>query len=379
MPKDKNDDEYGSQKRYCTFEDNQLVPSFTHALLDPRTARNDPSTVSVGRNDCLGGFRFLMKHVALWEADRQGICKVHDDEWALDQYADSEQKEEGLYSDHVEYNWDKRFSVDKLKEAICNANGDQKVSKLAENVDIQVDLDQFQDSWKQIGKTVYAEKIDDALTISPMIPLVLPLNFYEFAKRTVAEVTRELDNKCDEDWLRALDDNEFNAGYRDSDPHILALFTLKPSIIWQKIDRRIDLIIEMLWSFATANAEMGFEERTKLLLFYRQVAKRRGVREAPSFVDWVTAEPPSMDAYMAVEQGFFSEDDEHFNGWYRGLKVSEFMEDVDEDEEMEEVARLHGFQEGWEGLNAYNADPREDSTEGAWERQNVNQVFESRV
>ncbi|KDQ16983.1 hypothetical protein BOTBODRAFT_172592 [Botryobasidium botryosum FD-172 SS1] len=289
---------FESSPHYTTISTSHL-PVFTHAMLEGRTQNTaDPS----GRS-CLSGFTLFVRHVALWEAEAAGEIVIQEDIWASVDYGN------GLafiaYDDTPQFTWDADFTVPGLINALDGFNLRER-NALEHNLETaQIDTDDL--SPRELQRISYAPSVEEIFDTEKdiVIPIWAPMPFVEFANDLVRAALQDKGLETNDILTPAVpgtDSDQSELGLK------LVYWHISRITMWQQIDRRIDEVFEICWSFHRAFERLEAEEGC-LDLFRRQLSQRT-IRATPqdeyeAFAYWIGTKPHEFDGfYGPMGQGF---------------------------------------------------------------------------
>ncbi|KAJ7285588.1 hypothetical protein C8J57DRAFT_641477 [Mycena rebaudengoi] len=261
-------------------------PVFSHAMLESYA---QVTSEPLGRS-CLTGFSLLMRHVALWEQEIEGKIVIFEDLWATDTYGEGP-RVEVAYDDSPAYKWDRTFSIAHFKEALDKHN--QHESDVATGNQSKIATARR----KAVppipaARITYGDSVFEVLQPAKdiLIPLILDHDFMVFANDRILAALKTA-GIAESDCITPL---TLVSG-KDDDNEILAVWRLNKILNWQMLDRRIDEIREVLWSFHRANERMFLEDHDRQNFLLTAISKR-AIRttvedEQEAFVRWVTRQP----------------------------------------------------------------------------------------
>ncbi|KDQ08376.1 hypothetical protein BOTBODRAFT_179872 [Botryobasidium botryosum FD-172 SS1] len=265
-------------------------PVLTHSMLDARVGQN--TTSSGGRLSCLTGFALFMRHVALWEAEAAGKLIIQDNEPASTDYTS-----EG-YDDVPQFTWDANFTVRELMRALNAFNAREEGAlelQLNHVIDVTARLKLPPRVLRRISYAPSVEKIFD-IEKDIVLPVWAPLSFVEFANELVRAALQDKGLEAHNILTPAVSDKIHEQPALGLE---LVYWRISQITMWQQIDRRIDEVFEICWSFRQAFENLGAgpaagEDCFKL--FQRQISQRT-VRNTPqdeyeAFANWVARKPP---------------------------------------------------------------------------------------
>ncbi|KAF8328782.1 uncharacterized protein EI90DRAFT_3125526 [Cantharellus anzutake] len=275
-------------------------PALSHASISEISWN---STDTQGRS-CLSSFERLMRHVWLWgrALDNTTFASVD--------Y--TENSSPVGYDETPHYAWNEKFKFADFESAIFHVN-EKELDQLENNMsecgyptrwnglhpragsrfeEIVVDAN-------KVGRMVIGKSLEKVLGSEGdfLIPLWLPEDFVSFANETIKNSLAAHHLPVDIEPLclisnQPLQDTDASGNLRPYYWHIDRVCA------WQKIDRRIDEIFEVLWAFHSANATLAALPEERMLSFITQLSKR-AIRKGPddemaSFARWVGRVPGQM-------------------------------------------------------------------------------------
>ncbi|KAJ3795037.1 hypothetical protein GGU11DRAFT_793730 [Lentinula aff. detonsa] len=265
------------------------LPVFSHAMLeDYRQTTSEP----LGRS-CLTGFGLLMRHVALWELEREGIIEIYEHIFAEDAYNNIGQV---AYDDTPAYEWDDKFTVENFIEAIDSYN-DREKNAMKEEWDSVADEEAEKIEFPVIKRVSYASSIEEIFSVANdiYIPIFTTGEFVKFANDLVINALQE--SNLDEDKMAKVKSLPLRLlGNNNGHGVVLALWQLNHILNWQMVDRRIDEVREVLWAFHRANERLYYPEPQTIIDNLKITISKRAIRsserdENHAFVRWVGRQP----------------------------------------------------------------------------------------
>jgi len=295
----------------------------SHASISERTWN---STDTQGRS-FLSSFERLMRHVWIWERACDGDIVLDNMTFASVNYAEASCPVG--YDETPHYAWNESFEFATFENTILGVNENER-TQLQRNMS---DCGYTAEGWRKrtnrprftelikdsdkIRRIVIGKSLEDVLSDAgdTHIPLWIPENFASFANETIAKalVTHSLPANTQALYSALkdpLDDSEVGGDLR---PYYWRIDHL---CAWQKIDRRIDEIYEVLWAFHSANAVLIAEKQERLALFITHLSKR-AIRKGPddemaSFARWI-GRVPNVFSFSYSENWYdmpFDDEDE---------------------------------------------------------------------
>ncbi|KAF8287611.1 hypothetical protein DL93DRAFT_2092212 [Clavulina sp. PMI_390] len=295
---------------------------WTHAMLEDRAI----VTSEPGERSCLTRFELLMRHVELWREHVNGNIMLSDEVWASNNYDVGPTG----YDDSPVYTWGKGFNLEGLKRALEEYNEKDARNFRATYSEMPTDHSGDSDP-KPLEETGQTRRVcyapDASSLLQPQGDVVLLFfaspGFADFANGLVKEALREhsLPVPENEEIIEVLGSWDLE----DREKELEALRWRINSILgWQQIDRRIDEVSEILWSFYRSYGEARLQMDDTQRKFLTEVA-RRAIRPSPTdeyeaFGVWVMRGAPRIGySYGGEGQGFFGwtsdEDDDDIDEW----------------------------------------------------------------
>ncbi|KAG8810839.1 hypothetical protein FRC17_002740 [Serendipita sp. 399] len=294
----------GSSKDIRTQEQkDKRIPIFTHALFDTV----GQSSTEPLRRSCLTGFELLYRHVGLFEAEAAGKCVIEPNVWASTTYEDVYFS--STYSDLPNYVWDETFQISDFTKRLDEFNE-------AQSGDLERDWelsggDEAADAKEPtVRRIVHGATVEEVFKTDLIMMIWMPENFVSFARETVMSVAKDRDIPFQGDFI-----SEFWRPSKPTKGEALILYEVKIDtlIMWQQVDRRLDEIFELLWSFMLSNHWMQLERGGRYKLLRQQISRRalrsKTENEFLDFALWVARDPGpiSGENYGAMGQGFWWE------------------------------------------------------------------------
>ncbi|KDQ15117.1 hypothetical protein BOTBODRAFT_32093 [Botryobasidium botryosum FD-172 SS1] len=286
------------------------LPVITHAMVDGRV----PGTADPGGRSCLTGFTLFMRHVALWEAEVAGKIVIQEDVWASTDYAEAEARVG--YDDTPQFTWDADFTVPKLIKAL-DAFNRKEDDALADNLYYAVtDTDDLLP--RELRRISYAPSVEEIFDTEKdiVIPIWAPMSFIEFPNDFVRVALQDKGLEAYDILIPAIPaaayDDRVELGVK------LVYWHISQDTMWQQIDRRIDEVFEICWSFHRAFERLGAEDDC-FNLFRRQLSQRT-VRATPhdeheAFAYWIGRKPARSIGSYYYEEGFNRESSDEDDGY----------------------------------------------------------------
>ncbi|KAG8760742.1 hypothetical protein FRC14_002038 [Serendipita sp. 396] len=284
---------------------NTTKPVFTHALLDTISQVNSEPQV----RSCLTGFELFFRHVTLWEQEQDGRIYIQDDVWASTTYNDHS------YEDLPNYPWDETFSIEDFTDSLDVFNKwhteafddflwPQIDPKLRSKKNPNPDLGSF-----KIRRVVYGNSAKAVLDQGLCIGVFMPVDFVEFARGVLKQVADDHPNLLSEPLITKIWTPDIPA-VRNS-----ALYSvdIRPNWMFQQLDRRLDELFEVIWSFMFIQGAIEESDEYRCRRLKRQLS-RRALRAKPEdefrdFASWVCRKPGGVSGiyYGSMGQGFWEE------------------------------------------------------------------------
>ncbi|KAJ3980043.1 hypothetical protein F5890DRAFT_1543779 [Lentinula detonsa] len=218
--------------RWPRFKSKNGLPVFSHAMLeDYRQTTSEP----LGRS-CLTGFGLLMRHVALWELEIEGIIEIYEHIFAEDAYNNIGQV---AYDDTPAYDWDDKFTVENFIKAIDSFNDSEK-NAMKKEWDRVADKKPKKIGFPVVKRVSYASSIDEIFSVvnDIYIPIFTTGEFVKFANDLVINALQE--SKLTEDRMAKVKLPLKMIGNNKDYGVVLAVWQLDNILNWQMVDRRID-------------------------------------------------------------------------------------------------------------------------------------------
>ncbi|KAG8841023.1 hypothetical protein FRC20_005297 [Serendipita sp. 405] len=350
----------GTSKVIRTMEQKSCnVPIFTHALLDTvAQLLNEPLARS-----CLTGFELFYRHVGLFEAEAAGKCVIEPSVWASTTY--EEVYYSSTYSDLPNYVWDETFRIKTFKKQLDRFNEDQTERTIR---GWEISGGEIKEVGKEplVRRIVHGTTVEEVFEQDLQMMVWMPEDFVVFAREMVAQVAKKCDMEPQNNFI-----NEFwrlpNVKKKHSD-RVLYEVKIDTMVMWQQVDRRLDEIFELIWSFMFSNDRMQMEEDARFCLLELQISRRalrsKAENEFLDFALWVARDPGPIagEDYGGMSRGFWGHALYDAEDPYEGEYVDE-----DEDDEYDHFleSRMYdrwvgymlggglmgfgGFKMGWDG------------------------------
>ncbi|KAJ4464596.1 hypothetical protein C8R41DRAFT_859730 [Lentinula lateritia] len=263
------------------------LPVFSHAMLE---GYGQITSEPLGRS-CLTGFGLLMRHVALWELEREGIIEIYEHIFAEDAYNNIGQVS---YDDTPAYEWDENFSVKAFIEAIDSFNRREKDAMQSEWDTITV-IGAKGFEFPEVKRDTYSRSFEEIFSLDKdmTIPIFTTEGFVQFANDLVMKALQESNlDKMSKNKQMPL----AIIGKDEDQDVVIALWHLDSILNWQMVDRRIDEVREILWAFHRANERLYHPEPENRVNNLKTNISKRAIRisekdENHAFVRWVGREP----------------------------------------------------------------------------------------
>ncbi|KAJ3740389.1 hypothetical protein DFH05DRAFT_1508590 [Lentinula detonsa] len=272
--------------RWPRFKSKNGLPVFSHAMLeDYRQTTSEP----LGRS-CLTGFGLLMRHVALWELEIEGIIEIYEHIFAEDAYNNIGQV---AYDDTPAYDWDDKFTVENFIKAIDSFNDSEK-NAMKKEWDRVADKKPKKIGFPVVKRVSYASSIDEIFSVvnDIYIPIFTTGEFVKFANDLVINALQE--SKLTEDRMAKVKLPLKMIGNNKDYGVVLAVWQLDNILNWQMVDRRIDEVREVIWAFHRANERLYYPQF--IVDNLKTSISKRAIRssekdENHAFVRWVARQP----------------------------------------------------------------------------------------
>ncbi|KAF8311764.1 hypothetical protein DL93DRAFT_2082968 [Clavulina sp. PMI_390] len=308
------------------------VMEMTHSMLEERSI----VTSEPGERSCLTSFEVLMRHVELWREEVRGHIALTKEHWATNDY------DVGAtgYDDSPIYAWGKDFELEAFKRTLEEYNHkDYTAFETSYDTIMEGEFEQAEVDLLTIGKTrrvSFAPEVSSLLEPEGDIILLFFASpgFATFANDLVKAALQEhslpLPNSESDEWDMIQILGLYTRQQQDDDEVDLEMLKWRINAVigWQQIDRRIDEVFEILWSFYRAYGEVQVLSADLSRKFFTEVG-RRAIRPTPmdeytAFGRWVMRGAPRIgESYGGMGQGFF--------GWTDDEEADE-EEHVDEPE-----------------------------------------------
>ncbi|KAJ7346170.1 hypothetical protein DFH08DRAFT_1081059 [Mycena albidolilacea] len=277
-------------------------PTVSHAHLENKHQLSaEPQNRS-----CLTGFGLFMRHVALWEMERGGEIEIKKDDWASTNYGDAPESVL-TYDDTPSYTWGKDFNIPDFKHQIDSFNvrqitewlpdpywnGDSESFREEHGLEDEDDEEVF----KHAARLTHATSIDKILDRRHdiVLPVVVPRNLAAYINRLVGAAQQAAGLHVQHLLTPAVKDAKHlvvppsSADSRDG----LYMWRIGKEIMWQQLDRRIDEVFEVLYSFYRAYDRIQSESKdVRLVSQLSKRAIRATVKdEFDTFARWIGRQP----------------------------------------------------------------------------------------
>ncbi|KAF8311766.1 hypothetical protein DL93DRAFT_2168872 [Clavulina sp. PMI_390] len=290
------------------------VPEFTHGMLEERSI----VTSEPGERSCLTSFELLMRHVELWREKVRGRITILKEEWATNNYDVGPTG----YDDSPVYTWGKDFSLESFKRVLEDYNAkDYRGFEASYDEIMQSEDAPEEQDLEAIGKTRRSSFAADVSTLlNPEGDIILLFfaspGFADFAdglvKKALEENTLPLPKEDVDEGkiIKVLESYTRIDGDGAEIPMEMLKWRINAIVGWQQIDRRIDEVFEILWSFYRAFGEVRLPSPDINRKFFTEVG-RRAIRPTPTdeyagFGRWVLRGAPRIGySYGGLGQGFF--------------------------------------------------------------------------
>ncbi|KZS95031.1 hypothetical protein SISNIDRAFT_483937 [Sistotremastrum niveocremeum HHB9708] len=308
-------------------------PVFTHAMLE---SRNQSNPDSFNPRSCLSSFALLMRHVALWERSVKGHIRLQEDIWASQVYSDLTVDGYSYY-DTPKYPWDENFTLEGFAAHIDTYNTALSNAMLQDTARGEIPTSQAAfDLLAKMGvRMTYASDVSQIL--DPAHDIVVPIFLSEGCVRLINQTIREalfkagvrhpkmplrVINSVNVKEKNRRDNTNAMAEARVAQAIVPVVWTLDNIFMWQKVDRRMDEIFELLWanyrslqrSFMNCDIGVSFQERLLGIIEQPGTSKARP-NELDAFVKWVNTCPlPERGTYGAMGHGWSHDTDSDREG-----------------------------------------------------------------
>ncbi|KAG8774693.1 hypothetical protein FRC16_005019 [Serendipita sp. 398] len=217
-----------------------------------------------------------------------------------------------------------------------------------------------------VRRIVHGTTVEEVFEQDLQMMVWMPEDFVVFAREMVAQVAKKCDMEPQNNFI-----NEFwrlpNVKKKHSD-RVLYEVKIDTMVMWQQVDRRLDEIFELIWSFMFSNDRMQMEEDARFCLLELQISRRalrsKAENEFLDFALWVARDPGPIagEDYGGMSRGFWGHALYDAEDPYEGEYVDE-----DEDDEYDHFleSRMYdrwvgymlggglmgfgGFKMGWDG------------------------------
>ncbi|KAJ7165318.1 hypothetical protein C8R46DRAFT_901036 [Mycena filopes] len=239
----------------------------------------------------LSGFTSLMRHTIIREVEDWGgqIVLWYESIPSL-QYALSIPPRKCSLRAH-RYHWNEDFNHARFRTHIMLSNAgdidrwintDVEERLLRYGIKNGDDLNQAQRlTFASTAKEVLEDKNDVRM------PILLPVNFAVYANELVAEVLAHAGLR-DEKLLKSLSKDMAPQKESTTEEEGLFIWTIGSQLMWQRLDRRIDEVFEVLYAFRRANFPL--RQDSQYHGFVEELSKRRNrqaLSEFDAFEAWV--------------------------------------------------------------------------------------------
>ncbi|KAJ4485192.1 hypothetical protein J3R30DRAFT_3813487 [Lentinula aciculospora] len=274
---------------YPVVQGKNGLPIFSHAMLEGY----GQMTSSPLRRGCLTSFGLLMRHVALWELEREGLIEMNEHVFAEDAYNDFGQG----YDDSPTYEWDVRFFVGEFAQSIDCFNDRAQWAMEGKWYNI-AERDAEKVKFPEVKRVTYANSIEEIFSSDNdiAIPIFAPAEFVPFANDFIMKVLRELDLDKSKSGMKREVSPLVVISKDEKYDVVMAIWRLDDILNWQMVDRRIDEVRDVLWAFYRANERLHYSDPEKRVDDLRTNISQRTIRisekdESHAFVRWVSREP----------------------------------------------------------------------------------------
>ncbi|KAJ7484388.1 hypothetical protein FB451DRAFT_1128513 [Mycena latifolia] len=242
--------------------------------------------------NCLAGFSTFMRCVALWEKMKNGDMRVFDD-WGP---GDSSYEDRASRSPHPEYPWDAAFTFTGFRSHIEQTNLNEVGQWIKADINQRLERHgvshgyNLSDSVRRMSGAPTLELLLQR-ELDVCLPVLLPCNFAVYANDLVSRAQDSLGLKERKILEPAMPGYSFRNVPGD-EREGLFIWRVSSDLMWQKLDRRIDEIFEVLYSFRRVNVDLNDDLQAQRLTreLSRRDAKRDG-NEFDAFARWVGRRP----------------------------------------------------------------------------------------
>ncbi|KAK7055846.1 hypothetical protein R3P38DRAFT_3565744 [Favolaschia claudopus] len=245
----------------------------------------------------LSGFAALMRPTILWGMGRARELLVNETYWSTSSYEDRP-----AHKSDPEFPWNKNFTITGYLTHIHECNAKETTAWILSDPERLErhgvhSLDGF-----EIADAV--QRLSGAPTIELLLhpqydlrlPVILPCNFVLYANELVAQAQALAGLHPCKILEPAVPDREL-VGRSDEEQEGLFVWRITPEMMWQRLDRRVDEVFEVLQAFRRTNGHLG-EEMLQAGRFRDELLKaetrRRQDSEFESFGRWVGRSPPAL-------------------------------------------------------------------------------------
>ncbi|KAF8307466.1 hypothetical protein DL93DRAFT_131186 [Clavulina sp. PMI_390] len=306
-----------------TRQEGDTRPHVSHAIMYQVAYK----TTEPLNRDCLTSFERLIRHTHLWKKSVTGEIVLDNTEFASTDY-DHENAPLG-YDDAPAlkpFEWNEAFNLKDLETSLNTANKMQHKWITDEwNLEPLGLADRDVTSLNATRRSTFGLSLEEVMApdADMIIPLLIPAdsNIVAWANKMLKDAFREHGLPYDQDPITMpfgktgdnnkapnVDEDEEGDGdgededewRMDRDVQLdVALWRVTALTCWQLIDRRIDEIAEMLWSYHFGYASLRCTDQFRLCTFVSHLSKR-AIRDAPDeeferFARWVGRQQPVRD------------------------------------------------------------------------------------
>ncbi|KAF8320396.1 hypothetical protein DL93DRAFT_1837519 [Clavulina sp. PMI_390] len=313
----------------------------THDVLEERVI----GTSEPGVRSCLTSFELLMRHVELRKEHLNGNIAMSQEVWASNDYDVGP----AGYDDSPPYPWSPSFRLADFKIVLQGHN--DRVAETFSNTyrEVSVDLEKkgrvsspngvapSRNPPESLGKSsrlYFAPDLSSVLKPEGDIVLLFfgSSGFAAYANKAIEEAFKKRSLPLPENERIIETFGSWNTPWWDQEVEVLK-WKVDSILGWQQIDRKIDEVFEILWTFYRCFGEARMMSSADLTRKFLTEVGRRTIRPAPSdeheaFGRWVLRGAPiSYCSYGAVypgvgifgwtEEGLDEDDAENNgNGWF---------------------------------------------------------------
>jgi len=214
------------------------------------------------------------------------------------------------YDDSPVYTWDAQFDLDAFKNALQNYNK-KETSAFYSNIELLTERGHGNISAQsqEARRITWADNASSVLTPANDILLLtfLAPGFARFANGVIKTSleAHALPGSSTKDPVEVMETFELPPQTFEA-----VMWNIDSNLAWQQLDRRIDEVHEIMWSFYRSHNEMRMPPEDMARKFFTEIS-RRTIRPAPvdeysAFARWISRAPPRIGySYGGLGQGFF--------------------------------------------------------------------------